>query len=82
MVRTLLILKMGECGVLFVGHYGHRRIWILRSPTFEPLAQLGERLVCSEEVTGSIPVRFTTRQCRDKEGRSHGRPFSFIDFLL
>jgi hypothetical protein len=31
-----------------------------RNPTYGPVAQLGERLVCIQEVVGSIPVGSTT----------------------
>ena len=43
------------------------------------IAQLGERLLCKQEVTGSIPVGSTRtfRECSEK-----GRPFSvhFVSF--
>ena len=33
------------------------------SIAFGPVAQLGERLVCIQEVVGSIPVGSTTHSC-------------------
>ena len=39
------------------------------------LAQLGERLVCNQEVTGSIPVRSTVSHEPIREGRIGSRYF-------
>ena len=47
----------------------------LRIPGFGGLAQLGERLPCKQEVTGSIPVLST------KELTEVSRNWSFIEFL-
>ena len=45
------------------------------------IAQLGERLLCKQEVTGSIPVGSTRSAGNSAECNEKGKPFS-VHFVL
>src|SRR6478735_2236677 len=53
----------------FISHERHRP-----SRRFGELAQLGERLVCNQEVTGSSPVFSTSLRSQDASYGSASRP--------
>jgi hypothetical protein len=53
--------------------------WLLATQGLGAVAQLGERLICTQEVAGSIPtsstrrVKRSARAGRDKPGRAQAR---------
>ena len=51
-------------------------------PSFGAIAQLGERLLCKQEVVGSIPTGSTKHRLPCSQRRSHGLTISGMGYLL